>query len=115
MYRNIKDYLTESETTQEAVGEPAAPLYDLIDEVGSHQLVLDELVRFLDVDQIEEFVADFRRHHDMQEAHIGAPDYNPAAGKWEHNMDDEDEDEDEEDNEDKKDESIDLLKKLAGL
>jgi hypothetical protein len=51
----------------EAVGDPAAPLYDLIDEVGSHQLVLDELVRFLDVDQIEEFVADFRRHHDMNQ------------------------------------------------
>ena len=51
--------------SNEAVGDPAAPLYDLIDDVGSHQLVLDELVRFLDVDQIEEFVADFRRHHDM--------------------------------------------------
>jgi hypothetical protein len=60
-----KDHHNESVT--EAVGDPAAPLYDLIDEVGSHQLVLDELVRFLDVDQIEEFVADFRRHHDMNQ------------------------------------------------
>lgn len=49
----------------EAVGEPASPIYDLINEIGSHQIVLDELIRYLDVDQIEDFVSDFRRHHDM--------------------------------------------------
>jgi len=58
---------------EEAVGDSADPLYDLVDDVAnnladelsSHKLVLDELVRYLSVDQIEEFVADFRRHHDL--------------------------------------------------
>jgi len=53
------------EPAVEAVGEPASPIYDLINEIGSHQIVLDELIRYLDVDQIEDFVSDFRRHHDM--------------------------------------------------
>ena len=53
------------ESVAEAVGDAAAPIYDLIDELGSHQIVLDELIRYLDVDQIADFVADFRRHNDM--------------------------------------------------
>jgi len=69
----------EESIMDEAVGDAASPLYDLIDEVGSHQLVLDELVRFLDVDQIEEFVADFRRHHDMNEADVEENAFNQAA------------------------------------
>ena len=67
------------ESVGEAVGDAAAPIYDLIDELGSHQLVMDELIRFLDVDQIEEFVADFRRHHDMKEADVEENAFNQAA------------------------------------
>ena len=52
------------ENANEAVGEFAAPLYDLIDNHGA-EAVLDELVRYLDVDQIDDFVSDYRRHHDM--------------------------------------------------
>lgn len=50
---------------EEAVGDFADPILNLIDEVGSHQVVLDELIRYLDADTIEDFVADFRRHNDM--------------------------------------------------
>jgi hypothetical protein len=51
--------------TSEAIGQYADPLYDLIEELGSHQVVMDELIRYLDADQIKEFVSDFRRHHEM--------------------------------------------------
>ncbi len=51
------------ENANEAVGEFAAPLYDLIDNHGA-EAVLDELVRYLDVDQIDDFVSDYKRHHD---------------------------------------------------
>ena len=70
---------SQTDNTNEAVGDAAAPIYDLIDELGSHQLVMDELIRFLDVDQIEEFVADFRRHHDMKEADVEENAFNQAA------------------------------------
>ena len=52
---------------QEAVGEFAEPIYDLIDMhfEGDCQPVFDDLVRYLSGDQIEDFVADFRRHHDL--------------------------------------------------
>jgi hypothetical protein len=55
------------EPTTEAVGEFAEPIYDLIDMhfEGDCQPVFDDLVRFLSGDQIEEFVADFRRHHEL--------------------------------------------------
>ena len=55
---------------QEAVGEFAEPIYDLIDMhfEGDCQPVFDDLVRYLSGDQIEDFVADFRRNHDMDEA-----------------------------------------------
>lgn len=49
----------------EAVGSFADPIYDLIEELGSHSIVLDELIRYLDGDTIEDFVSDFRRHNDM--------------------------------------------------
>lgn len=52
------------ESVEEAVGEAAAPLYDLIDAHGA-EAVLDELARYLDVDQIADFVSDYRRHHEM--------------------------------------------------
>ena len=55
------------ESTNEAVGEFAEPIYDLIDMhfEGDCQPVFDDLVRYLSGDQIEDFVADFRRHHDL--------------------------------------------------
>ena len=55
------------EPTTEAVGEFAEPIYDLIDMhfEGDCQPVFDDLVRYLSGDQIEDFVADFRRNHDL--------------------------------------------------
>lgn len=52
---------------QEAVGEFAEPIYDLIDMhfEGDCQPVFDDLVRYLSGDQIEDFVADFRRNHEL--------------------------------------------------
>lgn len=55
----------EYESVEEAVGDFAEPIYDLIDELGDSSIVLDNLIRFLDGDTIEDFVDDFRRHHDM--------------------------------------------------
>lgn len=66
------------ESVDEAVGDAAAPLYDLIDNHGA-EAVLDELVRYLDVDQIEDFVADYRRHHDLDEADVEENAFNQAA------------------------------------
>jgi len=66
---------------QEAVGEFADPILDLCDELGcdSDHPVLDELIRYLDGDTIKDFVADFRRHNDMNgdmdEAYLKASDY----------------------------------------
>ena len=53
------------ENVEEAVGDSADPILDLIEELGSHSIVLDELIRYLDGDTIKDFVADFRRHNDM--------------------------------------------------
>jgi hypothetical protein len=55
------------EPTQEAVGEFADPILDLCDDLGcdSDHPVLGELIRYLDGDTIKDFVADFRRHNDM--------------------------------------------------
>jgi hypothetical protein len=51
----------------EAVGEFADPILDLCDELecDSDHPVLGELIRYLDGDTIKDFVADFRRHNDM--------------------------------------------------
>ena len=62
--KSIEDAWNKN-VTSEAVGQYADPLYDLIEELGSHQVVMDELIRYLDADQIKEFVSDFRRHHEM--------------------------------------------------
>ena len=53
--------------TNEAVGDSAEPIYDLCDELGcdTDHPVFAELVRYLSGEQIEDFVADFRRHNDM--------------------------------------------------
>lgn len=51
---------------KEAVGQYADPIYDLLDELDiKDNIVLDELIRYMSGDQIEDFVADFRRNHDM--------------------------------------------------
>jgi hypothetical protein len=65
---------------QEAVGEFAEPIYNLCDELECpDHPVFDELVRYLSGDQIEDFVADFRRHNDMNgdmdEACLNASEY----------------------------------------
>ena len=64
----VKDFLEHKKDVAEAVGDAAKPLYDLQDELGLEDNVLvDELARYLDVDQIADFVADFRRHHGIGE------------------------------------------------
>jgi hypothetical protein len=78
--RDFKPGMEESDV-EEAVGDFADPILDLIDEVGSHQVVLDELIRYLDADTIEDFVADFRRHNDMgmEEAELEEDDLDENA------------------------------------
>ena len=65
--REMKDVPVTEEPTQEAVGEFADPILDLCDELecDSDHPVLGELIRYLDGDTIKDFVADFRRHNDM--------------------------------------------------
>ena len=65
--RQLKDVSVTEEPTQEAVGEFADPILDLCDDLGcdSDHPVLGELIRYLDGDTIKDFVADFRRHNDM--------------------------------------------------
>ena len=64
----IKDFLNHKENVPEAVGDSAKPLYDLQDELGlEDNILVDELARYLDVDQIADFVAHFRRHHGIGE------------------------------------------------
>lgn len=59
--------MKEEIPTTEAVGEFADPILDLCDDLGcdSDHPVLGELIRYLDGDTIKDFVADFRRHNDM--------------------------------------------------
>jgi len=55
----------------EAVGDSAEGFYRMQDEFaggeaeGAHKVLIDELVRYLSGDQIEDFVSDFERHHDL--------------------------------------------------
>jgi len=64
----VKDFLDHKEGIPEAVGDSAKPLYDLQDELGlEDNILVDELARYLDVDQIADFVAHFRRHNEMGE------------------------------------------------
>ena len=53
--------------TPEAVGEFAEPIYALCDELEcpDNHPVFDDLVRYMSGDQINDFVDDFRRNHDM--------------------------------------------------
>lgn len=65
----VKEYNEAQEKVTEAVGEFAQPIYDLIDELGgsedAHEIVLNDMVRYLGGDQIADFVEDFRRNHDL--------------------------------------------------
>ena len=68
--------VAEEEPT-EAVGEFAEPLYTLQDELGLEDNVLvDELARWMDGQDIKEFVDSFRRHRDMD------PIGKPKRGHW---------------------------------
>ena len=58
------------ESVQEAVGDSAECFYDLQDEYCGeqcpsmpHKILIDELVRYLSGDQLQDFCDDFRRHH----------------------------------------------------
>lgn len=60
--------------TYEASGEFAEPFYQLQDEFcggectsPAHKALIDELVNYMSGDDIKGFVADFRRHHDMND------------------------------------------------
>ena len=59
--------VAEEEPTPEAVGEFAEPIYALCDELEcpDNHPVFDDLVRYMSGDQINDFVDDFRRNHDM--------------------------------------------------
>ena len=61
----IEKTLYTDESVEEAVGDFADPIYNLIDELGDSSIVLDNLIRYLDSDTIKDFVDDFRREHDM--------------------------------------------------
>ena len=65
---SINDALKKvGEGVEEAVGEFADPIYDLISELGNddkaHANVLHDLVRYLDSDTIADFVKEFRSNH----------------------------------------------------
>ena len=53
----------------EATGEFAEPIWTLINDLGgdndAHEIVLNDMVRYLGSDQIKDFVKDFRSNHDL--------------------------------------------------
>jgi hypothetical protein len=58
------------ESVEEAIGDSAECFYDLQDEYCGeecpstpHKLLIDELVRYLSGDQLQDFCDDFKRHH----------------------------------------------------
>ena len=57
------------ESVNEAIGDSAECFYNLQDEfageeaTGAHKIIIDELVRYLSGDQLEDFCDDFKRHH----------------------------------------------------
>ena len=76
----------------EAVGEKAEAFYDMQDAFaggeaeGAHKVIIDELVRYLSGDQLEDFVADFSRHYDLADMDVNEDDldenaFNQAAAK----------------------------------
>ena len=94
MYRKLSDILEENNlaATTEAVGEFAEPLYTLQDDLGlEDNILVDELARWMSGQDIADFVADYRRDHDMngdmEEADIDEADidednaFNSAAAE----------------------------------
>ena len=73
---------TDRQMKAEAVGEFADPILDLCDQLGcdSDHPVLGELIRYLDGDTIKDFVADFRRHNDMNDVEEAQIDEEPNEG-----------------------------------
>ena len=67
-HKIVPESVDEMDNVEEASGEFAEPIYDLIDMhfEGDCQPVFDDLVKYLDGDTIRDFVDDFRRHHDLQ-------------------------------------------------
>jgi hypothetical protein len=65
--RELKDTGIPTETTTEASGKFADPIYDLCDELGceAEHPVYSDLVRYLDGDTIKDFVDEYRRVHDF--------------------------------------------------
>ncbi len=66
----IESTLYTDESVQEAVGDSAECFYNLQDEYCGeecpsmpHKTLIDELVRYLSGDQLQDFCDDFRRHH----------------------------------------------------
>ena len=62
-------YANESESVNEAGGKFAQPIHDLINDLGgdndAHEIVLNDMGRYLGIDTIKDFVADFRRNNDL--------------------------------------------------
>ena len=88
----------EEAVVDEAVGEAAEMFYEMQDMYAGgespskpHETIIDELVRFLSGDQLEDFVMTFRRHHmdlgdemfkddvDLEEDDIDENAFNQAA------------------------------------
>ncbi|OUW01823.1 MAG: hypothetical protein CBD16_05040 [Betaproteobacteria bacterium TMED156] len=65
--RELKDTGIPAETTAEASGKFADPIYDLCDELGceAEHPVYSDLIRYLDGDTIKDFVDEYRRVHDF--------------------------------------------------
>lgn len=68
------------ESVEEAVGDSAESIWELCDELdcAAHP-VFSELVRYLDGDTLQDFVADFRRHNDMDEDAVNEDDIDENA------------------------------------
>ena len=89
MYRKLSDILNESQLpevdiTTEASGDSAECFYDLQDQYCGeecpstpHKTLIDELVRYLSGDKLQDFCDDFRRHH-MTEAAVDEAEIDEA-------------------------------------
>ena len=68
-YAQAKALDVAEESVEEAVGDSAECFYNMQDEFageeasGAHKVLIDELVRYLSGDQLEDFCDDFKRHH----------------------------------------------------
>ena len=89
-----EEEVDESFETVEAVGDSAEAFYQLQDEFaggeadGAHKALIDELIRYLSGDQIADFVADFRRHYDMNdmEENVEEGDYGDDDANFEEDI-----------------------------